>query len=269
MAEIKSIKFFGRESDGNYEWQYDFIVNANSQNILASKSTNYLSKLIGYTKFTKDTKPFVIVVILFVLASTGIIGFIYFKNVQYQEAKQAAKKAINQDFIRCNEANLNTSPPEFTKEYIANSPEMKALEEKIITVRENANKAKIKVLEDSIEEMKESQNRIDTYDSNLKKIEFDLATGKIDESKKIQRTLNTKLDISAEERDLIAKKYNTEVKINRIDQVEINETTKILNEEKLAIPEIRKRFEEEKRVKAEEDKKSCQIVQDYKNKYEK
>lgn len=57
MSEIKSIKFFGKESgESDYEWQYDFTANANSQNVLPSSSSNYLSKLINSIKARKDKK---------------------------------------------------------------------------------------------------------------------------------------------------------------------------------------------------------------------
>ena len=85
ISEIKSIKFFGKESgESDYEWQYDFTVNANSQNVLPSSSSNYLSKLINSIKTPRDkkiSKPLVIGSVVLVLISTGIGGVVYFKNM--------------------------------------------------------------------------------------------------------------------------------------------------------------------------------------------
>ena len=140
MGEIKNIKFFGRESDGDYEWQYNFIVNANSQNVLASSSTKA-------PKDKKANKSLVIGSVVLVLISTGVGGFVYFKNVQYQQAKQAAKQAISQDFIKCENTKLNT---ENNTADTSESPEIQKLRNQSIGIAKKANDAKIKNTQDSI-----------------------------------------------------------------------------------------------------------------------
>ena len=175
ISEIKSIKFFGKESgESDYEWQYDFTVNANSQNVLPSSSSNYLSKLINSIKTPRDkkiSKPLVIGSVVLVLISTGIGGVVYFKNIQYQQAKQAAKQAINQDFIKCENANLNT---ENNAADISESPEMQKLRNQSIVISKKANDAKIKNTQGSIKVLEKLNSIKDKVNSDVKQLDIQI-----------------------------------------------------------------------------------------------
>lgn len=317
ISEIKSIKFFGKESgESDYEWQYDFTVNANSQNVLPSSSSNYLSKLINSIKTPRDkkiSKPLVIGSVVLVLISTGIGGVVYFKNIQYQQAKQAAKQAINQDFIKCENANLNT---ENNAADISESPEMQKLRNQSIVISKKANDAKIKNTQGSIKVLEKLNSIKDKVNSDVKQLDIQiedaLAKAKLVEIEVLtelskfrlsgvklesevrfmeglakKKTLQLELDLQLQKQAKLAKlaeieKNAEDTKVKEINKLEkelldiedlksrqINSINRqIAERQSLEIAE-KKKSDERKRQKMEDDKKSCQVVEDYKRKYEK
>lgn len=120
--------------------------------------------------------------VVLVLISTGVAGFLYFKNVQYQQAKQAAKQAISQDFIKCENANLNI---ENNAADTSESPEIQKLRNQSIAVAKKANDAKIKNTQDSIEVLENYRSLILKYESQKSQVKAMEATGKIDKSNEI------------------------------------------------------------------------------------
>ena len=306
MGEISNIKFFGRESDGDYEWQYNFIVNGNSQNVLASSST----------KAPKDktaNKSLVIGSVVLVLISNGLGGFVYFKNVQYQQDKQAAKQAIRQDFIKCENAKLNT---ENNTSDASESPEIQKLRNQSIAIAKKANDAKIKNNQDSIKVLEESKSLEDKANNAAKQldtqIEDALATEKLAEAQRLAelaklRLSGVKLESEVRFEETLLKKKAIELELNLEQQKQVqlaklaeikknaesNKVTKInklkkelldiensksrqidninrqIAERQLIETAEKKKADEEKRQKMEEDRKSCQIVEDYKSKYQK
>ena len=307
MGEIKSIKFFGKESgESDYEWQYNFAVNANSQNVLASSSTKDI-------KDKKANKFLIIGSVLFVLISTGVGGFVYFKNVQYQQAKQAAKQAISQDFIKCENAKLNT---ENNTADTSESPEIQNLRNQSIAIAKKANDAKVKNTQDSIKFLEESKSLEDKTNNAAKQldtqIEDALATQKLAEAQRLAelaklRLSGVKLESEVRFEETLLKKKAIELELNLEQQkqvqlaklaeikknADVNKVTRInklkkelldiensksrqidsinrqIAERQLVETAEKKKADERKRQKMEDDKKSCQIVDDYKSKYEK
>ena len=317
MGEIKSIKFFGKESgESDYEWQYDFTVNANSQNVLPSSSTNYLSKLINSIKTPRDkkiSKPLAIGSVVLVLILTGIGGVVYFKNIQYQQAKQAAKQAINQDFIKCENANLNT---ENNAADISESPEIQKLRNLSIVISKKANDAKIKNTQGSIKVLEKLNSIKDKVNSDVKQLDIQiedaLAKAKLVEIEVLtelskfrlsgvklesevrfmeglakKKTLQLELDLQLQKQAQLAKlaeieKNAEDTKVKGINKLEkelldiedlkarqINSINRQIAERQLVEIAEKKKADERKRQKMEDDKKSCQVVEDYKLKYEK
>lgn len=273
MDEIKSIKFFGKESgESDYEWQYDFNVNANSHNVLASSSNNYLSKLINSIKTAKDkktNKSLVIGSVVFILISTGVGGFTYFKNVQYQQAKQAAKQAISQDFLKCENANLSTENITGNE---SESSEIQKLRNQPIIISKKANDAKIKNTQDRIKVLEDYKSLLLTYDSQKSQVEAMTATGKIEKSMEIALLSEIEQKKIRSEYDKDEKLYNLKkelINIESSEQAEIISVDRQIAERQLVEIAEKKKADEEKKQKMEDDKKSCQVVEDYKRKYEK
>jgi hypothetical protein len=315
MDEIKNIKFFGRESDGDYEWQYNFIVNANSQNVLASSSTKVPKdkKANKSANSNLNWRSLVIGSVILVLISTGVGGFVYFKNVQYQQAKQAAKQAINQDFIKCENANLNT---ENNAADTSESPEIQKLRNQSIVISKKADDAKIKNTQGSIKVLEKLNSIKDKVNSDVKQLDIQiedaLAKAKLVEIEVLtelskfrlsgvklesevrfmeglakKKTLQLELDLQLQKQAQLAKlaeieKNAEDTKVKGINKLEkelldiedlkarqINSINRQIAERQLIEKAEKKKADERKKQKMEDDKKSCQVVEDYKLKYEK
>ena len=283
---------------------------------MPSSSSNYLSKLINSIKTPRDkkiSKPVVIGSVVLVLISTGIGGVVYFKNIQYQQAKQAAKQAINQDFIKCENANLNT---ENNAADISESPEMQKLRNQSIVISKKANDAKIKNTQGSIKVLEKLNSIKDKVNSDVKQLDIQiedaLAKAKLVEIEVLtelskfrlsgvklesevrfmeglakKKTLQLELDLQLQKQAKLAKlaeieKNAEDTKVKEINKLEkelldiedlksrqINSINRqIAERQSLEIAE-KKKSDERKRQKMEDDKKSCQVVEDYKRKYEK
>ena len=257
MDEIKNIKFFGRESDGDYEWQYNFAVNANSQNVLDSSSTRD-------TKDKKANKFLIIGSVLFVLISTGVGGFVYFKNVQYQQAKQAAKQAISQDFAKC-----EASDTDNIKEDPDNSSEVKKVQRQFIELEKKRIDAEILILEKSVEDKKKIESKFLQLNTQKAKIDAFVATGRISGSEGSALTGINQLSVLDTERDSREQEYKVKRKIRELYASTEQEEIALDRDLILARLAASKRIEESEKQRADEKLKSCEVVNNYKNKYEK
>jgi hypothetical protein len=257
MDEIKNIKFFGRESDGNYEWQYNFIVNANSQNVLASSSSKA-------PKDKKANKSLVIGSVVLVLISTGVGGFTYFKNVQYQQAKQAAKQAISQDFAKC-----EASDTDNIKEDPDNSSEVKKVQRQFVELEKKRIDAEILILEKSVEDKKKIESKFLQLNTQKAQIEALVATGKIYESEGIALTGRNKISVIDTELASSEQEYKVRKQIRELYASTQQEKFVLDKDLILARLAASKRIEESEKQRADEKLKSCEVVNNYKNKYEK
>ena len=257
MDEIKNIKFFGRESDGDYEWQYNFIVNANSQNVLASSSSKV-------PKDKKANKSLVIGSVVLVLISTGVGGFTYFKNVQYQQAKQAAKQAISQDFAKC-----EASDTDNIKEDPDNSSEVKKVQRQFIELEKKRIDAEILILEKSLEDKKKIESKFLQLNTQKAQIEALVATGKIYESEGIALTGRNKISVIDTELASSEQEYKVRKQIRELYASTQQEKFVLDKDLILARLAASKRIEEAEKQRADEKLKSCEVVNNYKNKYEK
>lgn len=258
-------------------------------------------------------KSLVIGSIVLVLISTGVGGFVYFKNVQYQQAKQAAKQAISQDFVKCENANLNT---ENNAANTSESPEIQKLRSQSITIAKKANDAKTKNAQDSIKVLEESKSLEDKANNAAKQLDIQiedaLATEKVGETQRLAELAKLRLsgvklesEVRLEEALLKKKALQLELNLEQQKQVQLAKLAEIkkkaeynkvqrinkLKKELLDIEDLKsrqinsinrqiaerqsveiaekKKADERKRQKMEDDKKSCQVVEDYKLKYEK
>jgi hypothetical protein len=257
IDEIKNIKFFGRESNGDYEWQYNFIVNANSQNVLASSSSNA-------PKDKKANKSLVIGSVVLVLISTGVGGFTYFKNVQYQQAKQAAKQAISQDFAKC-----EASDTDNIKEDPDNSSEVKKVQRQFIELEKKRIDAEILILEKSVEDKKKIESKFLQLTTQKAKIEALVATGKIKASEGSMLTGENNISVIDTELASSEQEYKVRKQIRELYASTEQEEIALDRDLILARLAASKRIEESEKQRADEKLKSCEAVNNYKNKYEK
>lgn len=251
--------------------------------------------------------------VVLVLISTGVGGFVYFKNVQYQQAKQAAKQAISQDFIKCENANLNT---ENTAENTSESPEIQKLRNQSIAIAKKATDAKNKNTQDTIKILEELNSIKDKVKNSVNQLDIQiedaLATEKVSSTQRLaelaqlrlsgvklesevrfmeglakKKTLQLELDLALQKQSQLAKlaeieknaEYNKVKGINKLEKElldiedlksrQINSINRQIAERQLVEAAEKKKADEKKRQKMEDDKKSCQVVDDYKRKYEK